>query len=58
MTGFVLSIVEGIFDADEEEMMALLKASVMTEVILVLLFLGFIFRSRKEIYQLKREVFT
>ena len=58
MIGFVLSIIEGVFDGDEAEIMLLLKTSVVFEIILVLLLIGFVFRSRREIYKLKREVFT
>lgn len=58
MTGFVMSLLERIFDEEEASIMLLLKVSVSAEVVLVLVLMGFIFRSRREIFQLKREIFT
>lgn len=58
MTGFVMSLLERIFDEEEASIMLLLKVSVGAEVVLVLVLMGFIFRSRREIFQLKREIFT
>ena len=58
MSDFVLSKVKNIFAKNKEHVLFLLELTIVLEIGLNLVFLVFIFKSRRQIYELKKEVFT